>query len=166
MFESIKKVLSGGSAQGGSGEGIGGRHPNALQIAACVVLLEMAHADDTFTEEERLQISRFFEEGAHLSKDTTEELLLLAEQARQKAIELWEFTRLIAETFSLEEKIGLVETMWKIIYLDGKLDMREDYLIHKLSPLLGLRHSELIEAKLRVLQSKERAASEPPEVSG
>lgn len=127
-------------------------HPDMLQIAVCVLLLEVAHADESFSEADRTQIMRFFEEGACLSPEATRDLLLLAEQARQQAVELWQFTRLIAENFSVEEKLNLVEAMWKIIYIDGKLDMQEDYLIHKLSSLLGLRHSELIETKLRVLQ--------------
>ncbi|MGB7623469.1 MAG: TerB family tellurite resistance protein, partial [Terriglobia bacterium] len=107
----------------------------------------------------------FFEEGARLSPETTEELLLLAEQARRQAVELWQFTHLIAENFSVEQKLNLVEAMWTLIYIDGKLDMREDNLIHKLSTLLGLRHSELIETKLRVLRQKGSNESDLPPIS-
>ncbi len=102
---------------------------------------------------------KFFEEHARLSEQSTEDLLKLAEEVRHQSIELFQFTRLISENFPLEEKLRLVETMWRIIYLDGQLDAEEDYLIHKLSTLLGLRHSELIEVKLRVLQSANRPES-------
>jgi uncharacterized tellurite resistance protein B-like protein len=137
-------------------------HPDMLHIAVCVLLLEVAHADDTFSDADRAQIMKFFEEGARLSPEVTRDLLLLAEQARQQAVELWQFTRLIAENFTLEEKLNLVEAMWKIIYIDGKLGMQEDYLIHKLSSLLGLRHSELIDTKLRVLRQSANLEPPPP----
>ena len=159
MFDSIKRVLSGDVSSFSDKGAHGGAHLDALQIAVCVVLLEVAHADDTFSSEGRDQIMRFFEEGARLSPEATEELLQLAEQARKQAVELWQFTHLIAVNFSVEQKLKLVEAMWTLIYIDGKLDMREDYLIHKLSTLLGLRHSELIETKLRVL--RQRGSNEP-----
>ena len=75
--------------------------PDALHIAVCVLLLEVAHADDSFSEADHTQIMRFFEEGARLSPEATRDLLLLAEQTRQKAVELWQYTHLIAENFSL-----------------------------------------------------------------
>jgi uncharacterized tellurite resistance protein B-like protein len=154
LFDTLKKVLSGEVLRNPSNKGAQAAHLDALQIAVCVVLLEVAYADESFSQEDRAQIMRFFEEGARLSKETTQELLLLAEQARKQAVELWQFTHLIAENFTVEQKLNLVEAMWTLIYIDGKLDMREDYLIHKLSTLLGLRHSELIEAKLRVLRQR------------
>ncbi len=162
MFDSIKKVLSGDISKNSSDKGA---HLDALQIAVCVVLLEVAHADDTFSKADRAQIMQFFEEGARLSPETTEELLLLAEQARKQAVELWQFKHLIANNFSVEQKLNLVEAMWTLIYIDGKLDMREDNLIHKLSTLLGLRHSELIETKLRVIRQKGSNESDLPPIS-
>jgi uncharacterized tellurite resistance protein B-like protein len=162
LFDTIKKVLSGGIARSSSEMGGKTVHPDMLQLAVCVLLLEVAHADDSFSEADHTQIMQFFQEGVLLSPEATRDLLLLAEQTRQQATELWQFTHLIAENFSLEEKLKLVEAMWKIIYIDGRLDMREDYLIHKLSSLLGLRHSELIDTKLRVLRQNAKLEPPPP----
>ena len=67
------------------------------------------------------------------------------------SIDLWQFTNLINQNYSLEEKIRIIEMVWKIAYADGKLDKHEDYFLHKLSNLLRLTQKQLIEAKLKIL---------------
>ena len=153
MFESIKSMLM----KSASGDEEWSVRPDALQIAVCVVLLEVANADDVLTAEDQAQIMQFFEQNAKLSETAAEELLSLAEHVRHQAVELYQFTHLISENFSVPDKMRLVETMWKIIYFDGRLESQEDYIIHKLSTLLGLRHSELIDVKVRVLQERGQA---------
>lgn len=155
MFESIKSILM----KSASSQEEWSVRPDALQIAVCVVLLEVANADDVLTPDDQAQIMQFFEQNAKLSETAAEELLNLAEHARRQAVELWQFTHLISENFSVEDKMKLVETMWRIIYIDGRLETQEDYLIHKLSTLLGLRHSELIDLKVRVLQERRQAGA-------
>jgi uncharacterized tellurite resistance protein B-like protein len=39
---------------------------------------------------------------------------------------------------------------WQIVYVDGKLDKHEDYLMHKFSKLLHISHKHFINAKLKV----------------
>jgi uncharacterized tellurite resistance protein B-like protein len=46
----------------------------------------------------------------------------------------------------------VIETVWRVVYSDGILDKHEDYLVHKLADLLHLKHSELIDAKLKILR--------------
>ena len=153
MFELIKNILMKSSAVNEDWS----ERPDGLQIAVCVVLLEVANADDVLTREDQAQIMQFFEQNAKLSETAAEELLNLAEHVRRQAVELWQFTHLISENFSVDDKLKLVETMWRIIYIDGRLETQEDYLIHKLSTLLGLRHSELIDVKVRVLEERKRS---------
>ncbi|MDD5543459.1 MAG: TerB family tellurite resistance protein [Acidobacteriia bacterium] len=161
MFDSIRRVLTSLSVPGESGSPWSSR-ADALEIAVCVVLLEVAYADDALSPEDRARLLEFVESRARLSETAAEELLELADQVRRQAVELWQFTHFIGENFSLEQKRDLVEMMWKIIYDDGKLEMQEDNLIHKLSSLVGLRHSELIEAKLKVLRELNNGNSAEP----
>ena len=121
-----------------------------IQVATCALLLEVANSDDEFSEIERENIVRILEENFHLSDEYAQELIELAEKERKERIDLWGFTRLINENYSLEEKIRVIELVWKVIYSDGKLDKYEDHLAHKLSKLLKLEHKQLIEAKLKI----------------
>lgn len=122
-----------------------------IQVATCVVLLEVAKSDDEFSSIEKATITAILKKEFQISAEAIEELMEIAKKRRKESIDLWEFTHLINENYSIEEKIKIVETAWKVIYADDKLDKYEDHLVHKLARLLRLRHSDLIKAKLRVL---------------
>ncbi len=125
-----------------------------VEIATCALLLEVANADKQFSAMEKDRIIEILKHDYKIHEECIFELIETAEKERSKSIDLWHFTHRINENYSLEEKIKVVETVWKIIYADGKLDKHEDYLIHKLSKLLNLDHKHMIGAKLKVLHSK------------
>jgi len=126
---------------------------NKISIATCALLLEMAHADSEFSDEEKKQILNTLIESFNLAEKDAEDLLALADQERRESLDLWQFTNLINENYSREDKLNIVETLWKVIYIDGKVDQHEDYLIRKLTNLLNLQHEDMIEAKIRVRES-------------
>ena len=121
-----------------------------IQVATCALLLEVANSDDEFSDMERDSIIQTLKEDFKLSDEYAEELVALSDKRRKESIDLWQFTHLINEHYSLEDKIKIIEMVWKVIYADGKLDKYEDHLAHKLSSLLRLNHKQLIDAKLKV----------------
>ena len=122
-----------------------------IQVATCALLLEVAKSDYEFSSMEKTTIAAILKKDFQISAEAIEELMEIAKMQRKESIDLWEFTHLINENYSKEEKIKVVEAAWKVIYADKKLDKYEDHLVHKLARLLRLRHSDLLEAKLRVL---------------
>ena len=121
-----------------------------IQLATCVILLEVAKSDDEFSSIEKTTVAAILQKKFDLSTEDIEELMEMASKRREESIDLWQFTHLINETYTKEEKIKIVEAAWRIIYADDKLDKYEDHFVHKLAMLLQLKHNELIEAKLRV----------------
>ena len=121
-----------------------------IQVATCALLLEVAHSDDEFSGIEEENIVRILKKDFNLSDEYAQELMILSEQERKESIDLWGFTRLINDNYSLEDKIKIIEMVWKVIYADGKLDKYEDHLAHKLAQLLKLEHKQFIDAKLKV----------------
>ena len=83
-----------------------------------------------------------------------EALMASADKALEESVDLWQFAQLINENYTPEEKIAIIETLWRIVYVDGKMDDHEHYLMNKLSNLLRLSHDQLIDAKLKVLKKK------------
>jgi uncharacterized tellurite resistance protein B-like protein len=67
-------------------------------------------------------------------------------------VDLWQFARAINENFSIDEKVEIMEILWRIVYVDGKMEPNEHYLMNKLSNLLRLSHKQMIDAKLKVLR--------------
>lgn len=120
------------------------------RMAACALLLEMAHIDGEFTREEKENLLSLLKSEYELSHADAQEMIKLAEQELSESLDLWKFADMINEHFSVEEKLRVVELLWELVYTDGKLDKHEDYLIHKLAKLLRITHRQLIEAKLKV----------------
>lgn len=122
-----------------------------LALAACALLLELAHADDEFTDDERQHIQDAMVRHFALPADQVDRLIALAEEARVQSSDLYQFTSLITKSYSEGQRMVLAEVMWRLVYADGELAKRESYLMQKLSHLLELRPGYLAEAKKRAL---------------
>jgi len=122
-----------------------------IRVATCALFLEMAHIDGEFSDSERESIIAILKKDHHLSDEHVAQLLKASHEELKQSVDLWQFTNLINQNYSTEEKIGIIEMIWEIVYIDGKLDQYEDYLVHKLAKLLRLKHEQLIDAKLKIL---------------
>jgi len=123
-------------------------------VATCALFVEIARIDEKFTQEEMETIISILKEKYSLSQEHADALIAEAEKELEESVDLWQFARLINENYSNEEKIEIIETLWRIVYVDGKMDQYEHYLMNKLKKLLRLSHDQLIDAKLKVLQSR------------
>ncbi|MDH3222700.1 MAG: TerB family tellurite resistance protein [Gemmatimonadota bacterium] len=140
-----------------------GASADELRIAGCALLLEVAYADDHFSEEERKHLRNLVKRHFGLPQEAADELIALAEEERRKSVDLWGFTALIRENYSVGQKMVLAEAMWGLVMADGKLASREDYLMRKISGLLGLKAGYLSEARRRVEESREQALKNRPD---
>lgn len=150
MLRSIAALLTGNGAGGRPAKAV----PDRIKIAACVLLLEMAHADDDFSVVERKRVRRILLEELKLGTEEAEAILSTAESEQREATDLWTYTSIINAHFSDVEKQRLIESAWHIAYADGSVDQNEDYLVHKLANLLHIKHGDLIAAKLRVRDAR------------
>lgn len=119
-------------------------------LAACALLVEMARIDESFTGQETETILHILKTQHGVSEEHAEALVAEAEKELAESVDLWQFARLINENYSREEKISILETLWQVVFVDGKMDQYEDYLMHKMSNLLRLSHKELIDAKMKI----------------
>ncbi|MEE8377499.1 MAG: TerB family tellurite resistance protein [Candidatus Aminicenantaceae bacterium] len=124
-----------------------------VQVATCVILLEVAKYDDEFSSIEEETTKAILKKEFSISEEAIEDLMKVAEEQREESVDLWEFTNVINQHFSREEKLKIMEAAWKIIYADEILNKYEDHYVHVLAGLLRLRHADLIDAKLRILHS-------------
>jgi len=118
-------------------------------LAACGLLLELASADGTFSDEERKRILAILRDEYQMFVGDAEELMNLAEEVLRGAEDDHEFTRIINEHYSLHEKLFLVELLWRIVYADGKADDREETLIEKVATQLDVPKIEILKALKR-----------------
>ena len=154
-IEAIRAFLAGKPAQGG-----GPPRPDPVVIAACALLLEIAHADDVFRPEERERIARHIRDEMGVPDRELQDVLRLAEEERRGSVDLYQFTRLVAEHLSREQRLKLVEAIWGVVYSDGSLSEVESHLARRIAELLGFQHPEVQAAKETVLVRETAAADE------
>ena len=121
-----------------------------VRIATCALLLEMSRIDGEFSESERECILSIIKKEYEVDDEYITAIIETADTELQGSVDLWQFTNLINHNYTQEEKIEIIEMVWRIAYTDGSLDKHEDSLVHKLANLLRLTHRQLIDAKLRV----------------
>ena len=126
---------------------VGGERPAPVALAACALLLELAHADGEFSDSERAQIQGAVVRHFGLDGARADELLALAEAEREESIDHFQFTRLIADQYDLGQKMVLAEVMWGVILADGKIADHEARLVRKIGSLLELEPAYLAEAR-------------------
>jgi uncharacterized tellurite resistance protein B-like protein len=129
-----------------------------LRLATAAVLLEIANADGTFSPAEGENLTGYLQRVFQLDEGETQDLIEAAEEVRAHTIDHFALTHYIRKNASLEERIEIVKTMWRMSYSDGQLNDYENHLVRKLADLLGIEHRAMIDAKTAVLEELGRAA--------
>lgn len=146
MLEAIRRFVQ-DRLRADSREVAGGTPPNQVQLAACALLLELAHADNEFSAEERYHIEDTLQRHFGLDDDSGAELIRLAETARSESLDHFQFTRVVAAEYTLAQKMVLAEVMWGVILADGHLTDHETHLVRKMASLMQLDPAHLAEAR-------------------
>ena len=155
MFEYLRKVLSPERDEQVSQEietSSTKSTSKKYQVATAALLVEIAKADGDFSDDERKRIIDLMKKDFDLEDECVNELLALSEQKVKDSVSIYEFSSVINESFTQQEKLDLIRNLWRIIYEDGKLDSHEDRLIKIIGSTLNLEHKNMIDAKLFVKQ--------------
>jgi uncharacterized tellurite resistance protein B-like protein len=127
-----------------------------IQLAATALLLDLAYADGQFTPPERSHIESALGRHFNLDVASVQGLLALADEERRKAIDHFQFTRMICEHLDTGQRVVLAEVMYGVILADGKVDDRESALLRKLANLLDVAPGYLSEARRRASATSPR----------
>jgi uncharacterized tellurite resistance protein B-like protein len=135
------------------------RREQGLRLAAAALMFEVGRADLEVKDEERTVMRAAIQGTFGLGRDETDELMRLAEEGSREATSLYEFTRLIDEAFTPEQKKRVVELLWLVAFADAKKDAHEEQLVRRIAGLLHVPHPEFIDAKIKA-RAESRAGKE------
>jgi len=122
-----------------------------VQVATCALLLEVAHSDGQYQAAEARIVHDLLAGMFSLPTDIISELVDFARDHQQNSTDLFQFAREINAHFATEEKLAVMEGVWRVIYADGTLDKFEDAIARQLATLLRLSHREAIACKMKVI---------------
>ena len=126
----------------------GAQLQDRLHLAAAALLIETARADFTQDEAEQQAMEALLSRTLNLPVNKVHELIIAASDQVDEATSLYEFTRVINDHYSAEQKLKLVGAMWAVAYADGDLDKYEEALIRQVAELTYVPHQDYIRSKL------------------
>ena len=120
------------------------------RAAVAALLVEAAYADGSYEAEERARILRVLMQRYNVTEAEAEVLCREGEAAHEAAIDLVRFTRAVKDAVPHEDRVGVLEAVWEVIYADGHRDHHESALVRKLCGLLHVDDREAGLARQRV----------------
>ena len=121
-----------------------------VDLTCAALLVEVMNSDHELDEREHQEFMAVLQQSYNIAESDLEELIQLAKDEAFEATSLYEFTKLINDNYDYEQKVELIENMWRIAFSDKRLDKYEDHLIRKVSELIYVSHSDFIKTKIKV----------------
>ena len=135
--------------------GRGRRAEQELQLAAAALLVEVAMGDRNFDQAERERILSFAHTRFGLDRDAAQTPTETAERNAEGSTQIFRFTQIIKNGLNYEERVRLVETLWEVVYADGRADPYEQQLMRRIAGLIYVTDRDSGQARRRVLERLE-----------
>lgn len=122
-----------------------------LQIAAVVLLVEMAGADRKISPGEGQAVVAAMSKAFDLPEKDLPELVKVAIAARKEKGKVDEFLECVAQRFDHQQRLRVVAMLWKVMLADGTVDKLEQRLLRRIKDALQMSDPDTEEA-LRMAQ--------------
>jgi len=132
-----------------------------LRLATAALLIEMMRADAQTTDTEESELRDALRHEFDLDDQALESLIAQARSEARDAPGYYAFTSRINAAFSLEQKLRLMEYLWRVALSDGHVAPHENHLMRKLADLIHIGHGDYHAAKARArhfLETKRQPA--------
>ncbi len=120
---------------------------HTLQLATCILLIEVSKSDDDFDIHEQEKIKKLIQNKFNLTIEELNHIFSVSSDSHTNMTSLFEWTDIINNECSYEEKLVIIGFMWDIAFTDSKIDKYEDYTIRKVSELIYVKHKDFIALK-------------------
>lgn len=120
------------------------------RLAISALLVRVACSDGDYARVEIENIDRVLALRYTLEQADAEALRKDGEALEAEAPDTVRFTRAIKDCVAYEERLAVIEALWKIALADGERDAEEDALIRLVASLLGITDVDNAKARQRV----------------
>jgi uncharacterized tellurite resistance protein B-like protein len=145
MFDRLIDVLTGQT------EADPAETENAGRTAMAAILVEAARADDVYLAAEKDTIDRILMQRYGLDATAAARLRGDGEAAQSDSVDIVRFTRAIKDAVPYEDRVSVIEAVWRVVYADDDRDAEESALVRQLAGLLYVPDREVGLARQRVV---------------
>ena len=120
------------------------------RLALTALLVRVARSDNQYTADEKGRIDEITQSRYALSASDANALRAEAEALEAEAPDTVRFTRAIKDAVPYEDRLGVIEALWKVVLADGKREQEEDALLRLVANLLGVTDQDSARARQRI----------------
>jgi len=121
--------------------------PFEIELTAAVLAYEIARIDGDISSDELKILMEEIKIIANKVGKEESEILRIIEIYSNDSVSFYEFVEDINKGYTKNEKLSLLEFMWKIAYADGNLDVDEERLIRRLADMIKIKDMEVLKLK-------------------
>ena len=118
-----------------------------IELTAAVLAYEIARSDGNIDKDELSVLMEEIEKIATKVGKEGLEILKIVENYSKDSVSFYEFIEDINKNYSKEEKLSLLEYLWKTAYADGRLDVDEERIVRRVADLIMIKDIEVLKLK-------------------
>ncbi|HER26227.1 MAG TPA: TerB family tellurite resistance protein [Rhodospirillales bacterium] len=158
MIKKLKALLDRRAKGGPSAED----NQEALRLATAALLMDAACMDGHIDDQEQVTITALLIDQFDLDQIEAQELAEAGRQAASESAGLYKFTRTIKDNFDHEDRVRMIEMLWRVAYADGILHDYEASLVRRVCGLIYVSDPESGLARKRVLEQLDLHPTKAP----
>lgn len=147
MLDEIKRLFA---ALSGDDDRPGRLDAGDYRVAAASLLVHVAMLDGELSAPERQLLRQLLAAQFALTDALADEVIAAAVTADREAVDFYRFTSLLMRKLDETDRLRLVEMLWEMVYVDGKVSEFEDNTIWRVADLLGVSQNERIALRQHV----------------
>ena len=120
------------------------------RLALTALLVRVARSDNDYSLGEQGRIDNIIKDRYGLSDADTGKLRAEAESMEAEAPDTVRFTRAIKNAIDYDDRLAIIEALWKVALADGQRAQEEDAVLRLVSNLLGVSDRDSALARQKV----------------
>jgi uncharacterized tellurite resistance protein B-like protein len=130
------------------------------RLAVAALLVHVISVDGEVDDTEKAKLKAILKTHYSLTDDETTELVDLATDKDNEAVDMYGFTSVLKRKLEEDERQKIIELMWQLVYADGHVHEFEDNTIWRVSELLGVSSRDRIALRQKVAREQGRPEAE------
>jgi uncharacterized tellurite resistance protein B-like protein len=129
------------------------------RLAIAALLVRVATVDSDMSEVRAKELHRILKSRFRLDDSSACQLIEDACAAERRAIDLYQFTRLLNEALDDKSRHQAVQMMWEMAYAEGRLNGFEVNVVWRTADLLGVSSRRRVEIRQQIAAERSVSAS-------
>tara|TARA_B100001778_G_C18310744_1_gene504187 strand:- start:84 stop:527 length:444 start_codon:yes stop_codon:yes gene_type:complete len=127
-----------------------------IELTAAVLAYEIARSDGDITKDELEVLMEEIEKISLKAGKDKLEILRMIEIYSADSVSFHSFIEDINKDYTKDDKLLLLEFLWRTAYADGRLDVDEERLVRRVADLINIKDIEVLKIKSSVKETNIR----------